>query len=159
MFNSKITFQTKGNTHEQGQPIEAAQKKLGKDTTKVAADVNAVIDCITKAVKKEPVQIIGFGTFSVVKPLLARESIPKPEKRSKSKLPNVQAQAQGIYLICLIYTLKNPATTGFFRPYEKRGSQRHLLNTPRLLFELPPVESSFLEITWITMAVRFWEWR
>ena len=52
-----------------GQLIEAVQKKLGKDTTKAAADaaVNAVIDCITKAVKKEPVQVIGFGTFSVVK--------------------------------------------------------------------------------------------
>ena len=48
-----------------GQLIEAVQKKLGKDTTKAAADaaVNAVIDCITKAVKKEPVQVIGFGTF------------------------------------------------------------------------------------------------
>ena len=73
-----------------GQLIEAVQKKLGKDTTKAAADaaLNAVIDCITKAVKKEPVQIIGFGTFSVVSVLLARESIPKPERRSKSKLPN-----------------------------------------------------------------------
>ena len=52
-----------------GQLIEAVQKKLGKDTSKASADaaLNAVIDCITKAVKKEPVQIIGFGTFSVVK--------------------------------------------------------------------------------------------
>ena len=45
-----------------GQLVEAVQKKLGKDTSKAAADaaLNAVIDCITKAVKKEPVQIIGF---------------------------------------------------------------------------------------------------
>ena len=36
-----------------GQLIEAVQKKLGKDTTKAAADaaLNAVIDCVTKAVK------------------------------------------------------------------------------------------------------------
>ena len=53
----------------QGQLIEAVQKNMGKDTSKAAADtaLNAVIDSITKAVKKENVQIIGFGTFSVVK--------------------------------------------------------------------------------------------
>ena len=52
-----------------GQLIEAVQKNMGKDTSKAAADtaLNAVIDSITKAVKKENVQIIGFGTFSVVK--------------------------------------------------------------------------------------------
>ena len=51
-----------------GQLIEAVQKKLGKDTTKAAAEaaVNAVFDSITKAVKKEPVQVIGFGTFKKV---------------------------------------------------------------------------------------------
>ena len=37
-----------------GQLIEAVQKKLGKDTTKAAADaVNAVFASITKAVKKD----------------------------------------------------------------------------------------------------------
>ena len=52
-----------------GQLIEAVQKNMGKDTSKAAADtaLNAVIDSITKAVEKENVQIIGFGTFSVVK--------------------------------------------------------------------------------------------
>ena len=37
-----------------GQLIEAVQKKLGKDTTKAAADaaVNAVIDCITKQLRR-----------------------------------------------------------------------------------------------------------
>ena len=52
-----------------GQLVEAVQKNLGKDTTKAAAEeaLNAVITSITKAVKKENVQIIGFGTFSVVK--------------------------------------------------------------------------------------------
>ena len=52
-----------------GQLIEAVQKNLGKDTSKAAAEaaLNAVLTSITKAVKKESVQIIGFGTFSVVK--------------------------------------------------------------------------------------------
>ena len=52
-----------------GQLIEAVQKNLGKEASKAAADaaLNAVLDAITKAVKKENVQIIGFGTFSVVK--------------------------------------------------------------------------------------------
>ena len=71
-----------------GQLIEAVQKKLGKDTTKAAADaaVNAVIDCITKAVKKEPVQVIGFGTFSVVKRLWARKGInPQTGEQIKIK--------------------------------------------------------------------------
>ena len=38
-----------------GQLVEAIQKKLGKDTTKTAADaaLNAVIDCITAGVKKD----------------------------------------------------------------------------------------------------------
>ena len=71
-----------------GQLIEAVQKKLGKDTTKAAADaaVNAVIDCITKAVKKEPVQVIGFGTFSVVKLVGARKGInPQTGEQIKIK--------------------------------------------------------------------------
>ena len=42
-----------------GQLVEAVQKNLGKDTTKAAAEaaLNAVITSITKAVKKENVQI------------------------------------------------------------------------------------------------------
>ena len=66
--------------------------KLGLKTglyylrTKAAADaaVNAVIDCITKAVKKEPVQVIGFGTFSVVK-RAARKGI-NPQTGEKIKI-------------------------------------------------------------------------
>ena len=50
-----------------GQLIDAVQKNLGSDASRASADaaLNAVIDSITKAVKKENVQIIGFGTFSV----------------------------------------------------------------------------------------------
>jgi len=69
-----------------GQLIEAVQKKLGKDTTKAAAEaaLNAVITSITKAVKKENVQIIGFGTFSVVK-RKARSGI-NPQTREKIRI-------------------------------------------------------------------------
>ena len=69
-----------------GQLIEAVQKNLGKDTPKAAAEaaVNAVIASITKAVKKEPVQIIGFVTFSVVK-RAARKGI-NPQTREPIKI-------------------------------------------------------------------------
>ena len=72
-----------------GQLVEAVQKKLGKDTTKAAADaaLNAVIDCITAGVKKDKekgVQIIGFGTFSIVK-RAARKGI-NPQTGEKIKI-------------------------------------------------------------------------
>lgn len=69
-----------------GQLVEAVQKNLGKDTSKAAAEaaLNAVIASITKAVKKENVQIIGFGTFSVVK-RKARSGI-NPQTREKIKI-------------------------------------------------------------------------
>jgi DNA-binding protein HU-beta len=49
--------------------VEAVQKSLGGDTSKAAAEaaVSAVIAGITSGVKKDDsVQLIGFGTFSVV---------------------------------------------------------------------------------------------
>jgi DNA-binding protein HU-beta len=69
-----------------GQLIDAIQKNLGKDASRAAADaaLNAVIDSITKAVKKENVQIIGFGTFSVVK-RAARDGI-NPQTGEKIKI-------------------------------------------------------------------------
>jgi len=69
-----------------GQLIDAVQKNLGKDASRAAADaaLNAVIDSITKAVKKENVQIIGFGTFSVVK-RAARAGI-NPQTGDKIKI-------------------------------------------------------------------------
>ena len=77
-----------------GQLVEAVQKKLGKDTTKAAADaaLNAVLDCITAGVKKDKekgVQIIGFGTFSIVKRAARKgvnpqtgEKVHTPEKKT-----------------------------------------------------------------------------
>ena len=49
--------------------VAQVQKNLGGDTSKAAAEaaVAAVLDSIKKGVKKDRnVQIIGFGTFSVV---------------------------------------------------------------------------------------------
>ena len=69
-----------------GQLVEAVQKNLGGDTSKSAAEaaVNAVIDAISAGVKNEPVQIIGFGTFSVVK-RGARTGI-NPQTREKIQI-------------------------------------------------------------------------
>ena len=76
-----------------GQLIEAVQKTLGKDTTKAAAEgaVNAVLDTITKNVKKGPVQIIGFGTFAKVKRATGSTPKPKSQLRSRLRHPLVQA--------------------------------------------------------------------
>ena len=51
------------------QLIEAILKELGPDCTKkCAADaLNATLAAITKAVKKEKVQLVGFGTFETKK--------------------------------------------------------------------------------------------
>lgn len=52
------------------QLIENVAGKLGKETTKAAAEraVNSVIESIVEGIKKDgSVQFVGFGTFSVVK--------------------------------------------------------------------------------------------
>ena len=69
-----------------GELIDAVQKNLGKDASRASAEaaVNAVVDTITKTVKKENVQIIGFGTFSVVK-RAARAGI-NPQTGEKIKI-------------------------------------------------------------------------
>lgn len=51
------------------QLVEVIQKSLGKDASKACAEraLNAVLEAIKAGVKKEKkVQLIGFGTFSVV---------------------------------------------------------------------------------------------
>ena len=69
-----------------GELIDAVQKNLGKDASRASAEaaVNADIDTITKTVKKENVQVIGFGTFSVVK-RAARAGI-NPQTGEKIKI-------------------------------------------------------------------------
>jgi len=68
--------------------VEAVQKSLGGDTSKVAADaaVSAVIAGITSGVKKDDsVQLIGFGTFSVVKRAARTGVNPRTGEKIKIK--------------------------------------------------------------------------
>lgn len=67
--------------------IEAVQKKLGGETTKRAAGeaVEAVLAAIAKGVKSSPVQVIGFGTFKVVKRAARTGRNPKTKQPIKIK--------------------------------------------------------------------------
>jgi DNA-binding protein HU-beta len=68
--------------------VEAVQKTLGGDTSKAAAEraVAAVIDAIGKGLKKDKaVQLIGFGTFSVVKRAARNGVNPKTKEKIKIK--------------------------------------------------------------------------
>lgn len=75
------------------------QKNLGADTSKAAAEraVEAVIDAITKGIKKDKtVQLIGFGTFSVAKRAARKGVNPKtgePIKIAASKTVKFKAGA------------------------------------------------------------------
>ena len=63
------------------------QKNLGKETSKACAEraLNAVIDAIKAGVKKHKrLQLIGFGTFSVVE-RKARTGI-NPQTKEKIKI-------------------------------------------------------------------------
>ena len=67
--------------------VESVQKSLGGDTSKAAAErsVAAVLDGIEKGLKKDKsVQLIGFGTFTVVK-RAARQGI-NPQTGEKIKI-------------------------------------------------------------------------
>ena len=67
--------------------VAQVQKNLGGDTSKAAAEaaVAAVLDSIKKGVKKDRnVQIIGFGTFSVVN-RAARDGV-NPQTGEKIKI-------------------------------------------------------------------------
>ena len=67
--------------------IEEVRKDLGAETTRAAAEraVIAVIEAIKKGVKKDKnVQLIGFGTFHVVK-RAARTGI-NPQTKEKMKI-------------------------------------------------------------------------
>lgn len=67
--------------------VESVQKSLGGDTSKAAAErsVAAVLEGIEKGLKKDKsVQLIGFGTFTVVK-RAARQGI-NPQTGEKIKI-------------------------------------------------------------------------
>ena len=67
--------------------ILESQKQLGKDATKACAEkaLNTVLDAIKAGVKKhKKLQLIGFGTFSVVE-RKARTGI-NPQTKEKIKI-------------------------------------------------------------------------
>ena len=67
--------------------IVEIQKQLGKDATKACAEkaLNTVLDAIKACVKKhKKLQLIGFGTFSVVE-RKARTGI-NPQTKEKIKI-------------------------------------------------------------------------
>ena len=67
--------------------IVEIQKQLGKDATKACAEkaLNTVLDAIKAGVKKhKKLQLIGFGTFSVVE-RKARTGI-NPQTKEKIKI-------------------------------------------------------------------------
>lgn len=60
--------------------VESVRAKLGNETSKASAEraVSAVLDSIVEGVKKTgDVQVIGFGTFSVVKRAARKGINPK----------------------------------------------------------------------------------
>lgn len=68
--------------------LEIVQKNLGADASKRAASdaLEAVLDAITKAVKKDgTVQLIGFGTFKVAKRAARTGRNPKTGEALKIK--------------------------------------------------------------------------
>ena len=70
-----------------GELILESQKQLGKDATKACAEkaLNTVLDAIKAGVKKhKKLQLIGFGTFSVVE-RKARTGI-NPQTKEKIKI-------------------------------------------------------------------------
>ncbi len=68
--------------------VAQVQKNLGGDTSKAAAEVAvaAVLDGIKQGVKKDKnVQVIGFGTFSVVKRAARKGVNPQTGEKIKIK--------------------------------------------------------------------------
>lgn len=70
------------------QLVEVIQKNLGAEASKACAEraLNAVLDAIKAGVKKEKkVQLIGFGTFSVVDRKARTGINPKTKEKIKIK--------------------------------------------------------------------------
>ena len=70
------------------QLVEEIQKLLGKDASKACAEraLNAVLDSIKAGVKKsKKVQLIGFGTFSVVNRKARMGLNPQTQEKIKIK--------------------------------------------------------------------------
>lgn len=70
------------------QLVETIQKSLGKDASKACAEraLNAVLEAIKAGVKKEKkVQLIGFGTFSIVNRKARTGMNPQTKEKIKIK--------------------------------------------------------------------------
>ncbi len=67
------------------QLIEAVSKKTGFTKTDAEASLNAVLSSVMKAVKKEDVGLVGFGTFKIVK-MKARKGV-NPQTGAAIKIP------------------------------------------------------------------------
>ncbi len=70
------------------QLVEEIQKLLGKEASKACAEraLNAVLDAIKAGVKKnKKVQLIGFGTFSVVNRKARTGMNPQTKEKIKIK--------------------------------------------------------------------------
>ena len=91
-FLSKQTKQENIKKMKKADLVVEIQKNLGKETSKACAEraLNAVIDAIKAGVKKHKrLQLIGFGTFSVVE-RKARTGI-NPQTKAKVKIPASKA--------------------------------------------------------------------
>ena len=72
--------------------IVEIQKQLGKDATKACAEkaLNTVLDAIKAGVKKhKKLQLIGFGTFSVVERKARTGINPQTKEKIKTKASKV----------------------------------------------------------------------
>ncbi|USN45340.1 MAG: HU family DNA-binding protein [Candidatus Woesearchaeota archaeon] len=65
--------------------IEVVAKDTGLSKAQTGVVLNSIMDAIKKAVRKDPVQLIGLGTFKVVK-RKARMGI-NPQTKEKIKIP------------------------------------------------------------------------
>ncbi len=69
--------------------VESVAKKTEMTKADSERALVAVLETITKAVKKAPVQLVGFGTFKIVK-MKARKGI-NPQTKEPLKIPAKKA--------------------------------------------------------------------
>ncbi len=72
-----------------GKLIELVAKKTGQPKTVVADIINQSISAIVKTAKKEPVRLVGFGTFSVTKRKARKARNPRTGETIKIKAKKV----------------------------------------------------------------------
>ena len=68
-----------------GQLVEAMANDAGLTKADAERALNAMLSNVVKAVKKETVQLVGFGTFKIVK-MKARKGI-NPQTGESLKIP------------------------------------------------------------------------